>query len=480
MLSKSQDEYQEIKIPNFYKESMVYQQMRNDMYGIFQSMSDEELLQSETGKMIFTKDKIEDVEDVIFLLQSLDYFVIDTIPDMLIDYIINGENNEDLLDVVNSLDIFNSLDIDSLYNNFIIILKERIFEIKNYTLKYKVYSWHILKLFTEYKKFIACGKNHITLINSEGNIIMYGNTSHRQMINIPRKTFSQVACGEYHSVGIETDGTVDTWGDYFEHQNDDSPSEDKEFTYVICGKFHNVGIRKNKTIYTWGGMNNFQRKKPSKQTFNKNFKSMFGNIIFPQKNSDTVEKFNSVVCGGYHSVGIREDNTIVIWGDDSHNQRKDTPIGEFLQVACGLFHSVGIRKDGTVVTWGGNAYRRNSPEGKFLMVACGKYHNVGIKEDGTIVTWGSYEYDDNMESPDGEFVYVTCGAQHSVAVRKDGSVVTWGKNNHRQLEDSPSEDIKFLIVTCGENHSCGITTDGNLVIWGDTSRNQADRYFHFV
>ena len=37
---------------------------------------------------------------------------------------------------------------------------------------------------------------------------------------------------------------------------------------------------------------------------------------------------------------------------------------EFIQIACGDKHSVGIREDGTIVTWGNNSYNQydNSPK----------------------------------------------------------------------------------------------------------------------
>ena len=107
------------------------------------------------------------------------------------------------------------------------------------------------------------------------------------------------------------------------------------------------------------------------------------------------EKFTEIACGENHSIGIKEDGTVVTWGNNNGGQYNNSPSGKIVQIACGAYHSVGIREDGTLVTWGDNDWGQynNSPEGKFIKIACGCYHSVGIREDGTVVTWGNNETD---------------------------------------------------------------------------------------
>jgi len=77
---------------------------------------------------------------------------------------------------------------------------------------------------------------------------------------------------------------------------------------------------------------------------------------------------------------------VTTWGRASDDPRDDAPTGTcFVAIVCGWFHSVGLRNDGTVVTWGGQrcGERRDAPTcGGFVAIACGLNHSVGLRNDG--------------------------------------------------------------------------------------------------
>ena len=59
------------------------------------------------------------------------------------------------------------------------------------------------------------------------------------------------------------------------------------------------------------------------------------------------------------------------------------------RLSAGGYHSLGLREDGTVVGWGSNSYGEcTAPAGKFVAVAAGRYRSLGLREDGTVVGWG--------------------------------------------------------------------------------------------
>lgn len=79
-------------------------------------------------------------------------------------------------------------------------------------------------------------------------------------------------------------------------------------------------------------------------------------------------------------VAIRGDGTLETWRDNAYNQRDKTPTGKFISVASGDRHSVGIREDGTVVTWGSDIF------GNFMEKIPPNYsHSVSLRSDGTII-----------------------------------------------------------------------------------------------
>ena len=59
----------------------------------------------------------------------------------------------------------------------------------------------------------------------------------------------------------------------------------------------------------------------------------------------------TISCGGNHSVGLKEDGTIVCWGSNTDNQLDEIYISytNITAIACGHNHSVGLKDDGTIV-----------------------------------------------------------------------------------------------------------------------------------
>eukprot|EP01079_Euglenida_sp_SAG-EU17-18_P007265 gene7265-1298_t len=64
--------------------------------------------------------------------------------------------------------------------------------------------------------------------------------------------------------------------------------------------------------------------------------------------------FMTVSAGGFHAVALKDDGTLLSWGDDSRGRVSDSPHGTgfILGVAGGGTHSVALRKDGTLCSWG--------------------------------------------------------------------------------------------------------------------------------
>ena len=103
--------------------------------------------------------------------------------------------------------------------------------------------------------------------------------------------------------------------------------------------------------------------------------------------------FITIADGGHHSLGIRQDGSIVAWGDNGDSQcNVPSPNTGFVAIAAGGGHSLGLKSDGSIVAWG---YNNNgqcdvpSPNTGFVAVAGGGNHSLGLKQDGSIVAWGS-------------------------------------------------------------------------------------------
>ena len=134
--------------------------------------------------------------------------------------------------------------------------------------------------------------------------------------------------------------------------------------------------------------------------------------------------FTAIAAGGYHSLGLKQDGSIVAWGDNDDGQcNVPEPNTGFTAIAagdvslawpenrrldCGLgmatitvnamcrrpirvlrpsrpamYHSLGLKQDGSIVAWGNNEYGQcNVPEPNtgFTAIAAGWYHSLGLKQ----------------------------------------------------------------------------------------------------
>ena len=77
--------------------------------------------------------------------------------------------------------------------------------------------------------------------------------------------YTQAAAGGYHSLGLRPDGTLYGWGANYNGQLGDGPTGDNTspnltprqagtgtYTYVAAGQYHSLGLRPDGSLYTWG------------------------------------------------------------------------------------------------------------------------------------------------------------------------------------------------------------------------------------
>ena len=62
----------------------------------------------------------------------------------------------------------------------------------------------------------------------------------------------------------------------------------------------------------------------------------------------------SLTAGGYHTVGLQSDGTVVAVGKNDEDQCGVGGWKDIVAVAAGKDHTVGLKSDGTVVAVGGN------------------------------------------------------------------------------------------------------------------------------
>ena len=188
----------------------------------------------------------------------------------------------------------------------------------------------------------------------------------------------------------------------------------------------------------------------------------------------------AVAAGGYHSLALRIDGTVLAWGDNAYGQLGDGTavdqvnpkriegLSDIVAVAAGEYHSLALGRDGRVWAWG---YNGNGQLGD--ATAANRNLPVAVR--------------DSLGNPLGGILAIAAGDRHSLALRADGTVLLWGYNGYGQLGDGGTTQsavprllrehnggaiARVVAIGAGSNHSAALKSDGRLLGWGANGAGQ--------
>jgi hypothetical protein len=169
---------------------------------------------------------------------------------------------------------------------------------------------------------------------------------------------------------------------------------------------------------------------------------------------------------------------VVVWGDDSHHQVRDTPPGKFKALAPGgAGQSLAIDEDGALVLWGGVGASGDVPElpsdsgsgvspvhglirGGFVNAALGRTHLIAVRQDGSIFQWGDYLGTAMGNLPNNLLaIAAAAGAAADVVIGIDDTLTKLGT-----MADPPSGT--FTKVRARSNYAIALSRTGRLFGWG--------------
>ena len=227
-----------------------------------------------------------------------------------------------------------------------------------------------------------------------------------------------LAAGDYHTLGLRSDGTVVATGNNGSGQCDVSGWRD--IVAAAAGYYHTVGLRSDGTLVATGDNDVGQ--------YNV---SGWRNIV-------------AVAVGGSHTVGLRSDGTVIATGRNDEGQCNVSSWKDIVAVAAGGAHTVGLRSDGTVIAAGYDSYGQCDVSGwtDIVAVAAGSSYTVGLRSDGTVVATGTNVWGQCNVSSWRDILAVAAGDEHTVGLRSDGTVVATGYNSSGQCDVSGWTDIR--------------------------------------
>jgi alpha-tubulin suppressor-like RCC1 family protein len=339
-----------------------------------------------------------------------------------------------------------------------------------------------------------------------------------------------------HTVGLDGSGGMYAWGnnEFGQLGNGTTTSvlspipvsiSGRMVAGVACGGYHTVAIDSAGSVYAWGYNNHGQLGNGTNDTATSPLLvSIYGSL----SGATTV----AVSCGLYHSVAVDSSGALHTWGNNVFGQLGRTgttglpaqvPRASFLgsnivSAACGSIHTLAVDTGGSVYAWGfngagelgNNAQSNNQPTpvntssyGSLtgvaaVAVACGGYHSAALDTTGGVHTWGYNGYGQlgnntttNSSVPvlissqgslsGRNIVSIACGNTHMAALDNTSTVHTWGLNGTGQLGNNTTTNslvpinvstygsllgTTIVSVACGYYHTAGLDDVGNVYTWG--------------
>ena len=338
------------------------------------------------------------------------------------------------------------------------------------------------------------------------------------------KTTSAVAAGAYHTVALDRAGRVWTWGNNERGQLGDGGTENRpvpgqlNFTgnlaliSIAAGNYHTVALDENGYVWTWGANEYGQLGDGSTS-----------DRITPVRIN--LANITAVAIGAYHTVALDRAGRVWTWGNNEHGQLGNGSAGENVKnliprrinlasiekITAGGWHTVVLDEKHRVWAWGGNWYgqlgngsivsksiprRVNLPCIK--QVVAGNEHTVALDTRGQVWTWGDNEHGQLGGGTSGLGAYrplpapinltsieeITAGSAHTAVLDRNGRLWIWGNNWYGQLGNGNSglgrhnslpQQLFFAAtsaIATGEWHTVALDKEGYLWSWGSNKHGQ--------
>ena len=220
--------------------------------------------------------------------------------------------------------------------------------------------------------------------------------------------------------------------------------------YISAGAGHSVGLKNDGTVVAPG------------------------NDVYGQCRISNWKDIVAVSAGATHTVGLKSDGTVLAAGNDRYGKCDVGNWTDIVAVSAGVYHTVGLKSDGTVVAVGYNGDGQCDVSGwrDIVAISAGDNHTVGLKSDGTVVAVGRNNDGQCDVSGWTDIVAISAGFWYTVGLKPDGTVVAAGYNEYDQCNVSTWKDI--VAVSAGGSHTIGLKSDGTVVAAGDDYYGQCD------
>ena len=364
---------------------------------------------------------------------------------------------------------------------------------------------------------VACGNSHLACITDVGDIQAWGYGRLGQLGYTMDFTSNQPQPKE-----------VDTLlkSNYWTERKTEGSKSAQPMKVVACGQSHTLALDTDGCLHAWGAGKNGQlghgRSVPSERV---------------PKMVAFKYKIAQIACGDLHSAAIDDQGRVFTWGAGDAGQLGhgfDKPpsgvplpepylvaglshhLGRMAQVACGAQFTAAVSERGELYVWGFGEHLYSTISDNFAYepekirlprkvkeVGCGRGHMVALTDQGDVFCWGNCDFGQlghgrkvSMNTPrlvlEGKsIVQVDAGRYHTVALNAYGVLYSWGcgesgqlghGNDQNQLLPKVCDRLVLTVVgqvSCGEHHTAAVCSainmqevDTQMEIWLENEREE--------
>lgn len=352
---------------------------------------------------------------------------------------------------------------------------------------------------------VAAGRQHSVAIKIDGTLWTWGRNNYGQLgngTNIESNTPIQigtagnwvaVAAGYNHCLALDANGILWAWGRNGNGQLGNGSSTSSNVPVLVTGSsiwnkitakgYASAGIKSDGTLWEWGdapieGGGSYTQKEPA--------------LI------DLSENWISVSLGWEHGLAIKSDGSLWAWGWNGEGQFGNGVLSigatwpvlidnqnNWTEVVAGQYHSIGIKSNGTMWVWGDNYYgqlgigstvdvptpTQIGTANNWTKIAAGYNHSFAINNTGVLSAWGMGTAGilgtGNVSSAHApqqvgmNISKVSAGEEHSVLINQSGALCGTGGNSYGELGNGLNSNL--LSFTCTTTGTSIINLSGNLI-----------------
>ncbi|MEH7513990.1 immunoglobulin-like domain-containing protein [Gottfriedia acidiceleris] len=325
---------------------------------------------------------------------------------------------------------------------------------------------------------IAASNHHVLGLKSDGTVLSAGFNQYGETNVSDWHDIIGISASDFHSVGVKNDGTVVVSGQ--DNEGETNVSDWKNIVAISTEDYHIIGLKSDGSLIGTGrnysgetSVDNWDNiQKLSSSGFlvalkndgtvtTKGIATWFGNAnVLSWKN------ITSVAVGNYHTVGLKEDGTVIATGNNTQHQIDVGDWHDIVAIDAGGDLTLGLKSDGTVLATGANYYGEANVNDwhDIVAISTNGMTTIGLKNDGTVVATGDNQFHQTDVSNWKDIVAISNGWQ-TVGLKKDGTVVSTNFGNDGQSQMDDWKDIKQ--VSASLYHVVGLKNDGTVVSTGD-------------